>query len=120
MLFIDMHNVLLIGALVFTLSIAVRGATKRDFQPGKLVSVTEDEELTKGTSYRWAVFNVQVGDLIYAARGGRVRRHSGDVGKGLIIGDAVQIALDGDDHLIILKPDGRELKIKTTKRARAQ
>jgi hypothetical protein len=114
------RRVLLMAALTFTLATAFLGATKRDFQTGKLVSVTEDEELSKGTSFRWAVFTVQVGDLVYTARGGRVRRRSGDLGQGLIVGDAVQVALDGSDHLILLKPDGKELKIKITKRARAQ
>ena len=114
------REVSLMVALAFTLATTFLGATRRDFRPGKLVSVTEDEELTKGTSYRWAVFTVQIGDLVYTARGGRVRRRSGDLAKGLIIGDAVQVALDGSDHLILLKPDGKELKIKITKRARAQ
>jgi hypothetical protein len=115
-----MRKVLVTVALAFTLTTAFLGATRRDFQTGKLVSVTEDEELVKGTSYRWPVFTVQVGDLVYTARGGLVRRRSGDLAKGLIIGDTVQVALDGDDHLVLLKPDGKELKIKITKRARAQ
>jgi len=91
------------AALALTLGISVLGATKRDFQAGKLVSVTEDEGLSKGTSFRWAVFTIQVADLVYTARGGRVRRHSGDVGQGLIVGDAVQVALDGSEHLILLE-----------------
>ncbi|HUA21320.1 MAG TPA: hypothetical protein VMB25_21385 [Bryobacteraceae bacterium] len=87
---------------------------------GKLVNVNEDERLVEGTSYRWSVFTVQVGQLVYIARGGRARRGSGDLGKGLIVGDAVQVAFDGNDHLILLKPDGKELKIKIIKRTRAQ
>jgi hypothetical protein len=114
------RRVSMMAALAFTLATAVLGATKRDFQTGKLVGVTEDEELVKGTSYRWPVFTVQVGDLVYTARGGLVRRRSGDLAKGLIVGDAVQVALDGSDNLILLKPDGKELKIKITRRARAQ
>ena len=63
--------------------------------------------------------HVQIGDLVFTARGDRIRRHSGDVGQGLIVGDAVQAAVDGGD-LILLKPDGKELKTKIVKRARAQ
>jgi hypothetical protein len=95
------------------------GATKRDFQTGKLISVTADERLYEGTSYRWAIFTVQIGDLVYTARGGRIRRRSGDFAQGLIIGDAVQVAIERGD-LIFLKPDGKELKTKIIKRARAQ
>jgi hypothetical protein len=113
-------KVLLTAALAFTFWTTALCAPKRDFQPGKLVSVTQDEKLIKGSSYRWAVFTVKVGDLIYTARGGRVRPRSGDVGKGLIIGDAVQVALEGDDHLVILKPDGKELKMKIIQRERTR
>jgi hypothetical protein len=113
-------RVLLAVALAITLATTLLGATKRDFQTGKLLSVTEDEELSRGTSYRWAVFTVQIGDLVYTARGGRIRRRSGDLGKGLIVGDNVQVALDGSENLILLKPDGKELEIKITKRARVQ
>lgn len=95
------------------------GAAKRDFQAGKLLSVTVDERLEDGTTYRWAVFTVQIGDLVITARGGRVRRSTGDIGKGLIVGDPVQAAIDGSD-LILLGPDRKELKAKITKRARAQ
>jgi hypothetical protein len=94
-------------------------AARHDFQTGRLLSVTADERLDEGTTYRWAIFTVQIGDLVITARGGRVRRHSGDIGQGLIVGDAVQVAVDGGD-LILLTPDRKELKAKITKRARAQ
>jgi hypothetical protein len=48
-----------------------------------------------------------------------MRRHSGDPGHGLIIGDPVQAAVEGED-LILLRPDGKELKAKITRRERAQ
>jgi hypothetical protein len=114
------RKVLLMVALTLTLATTFLAATKRNFQTGKLVSVTEDERLDEGTSYRWAIFTVRVGDLVYTARGERVRRRSGDLGQGLIIGDAVQIALDGSEYLILLKPDGKELKTRIIKRARTQ
>jgi len=95
------RKALLLVALALTLATTVLGATKRNFQTGKLVSVTEDEKLLKGTSFRWAIFTVQIGDLVYTARGGRVRRRSGDLGQGLIIGDAVQAAVDGSDLILL-------------------
>src|SRR5579862_6799636 len=115
----NLRHALFTIALALVLATNSIGATKRDFQTGKLISVTDDERLVEGTSYRWAIFTVQVADLVYTARGGRVRRHSGDSGQGLIVGDTVQVAVEGGD-LILLKPDGKELKTKIIKRARAQ
>ena len=113
------RKALLMIALSLTLTTAVYGATKHEYLTGKLISVTADERLDEGTSFRWAIFRVQVGDLIYTARGGRIRLRSGDIGQGLVLGDAVQTAVDGED-LVLLKTDGRELKAKITKRERAQ
>jgi hypothetical protein len=113
------RKVLLIVALTLTLATTFLGAKKHDFQTGKLLSVTADESLVEGTSVRRAIFAVQIGDLVITAKGDRIRRRSGDIGQGLIIGDAVQVAIDGGD-LIFLKPDGKELKTKIVKRERAQ
>jgi hypothetical protein len=93
------------------------GAKQHAFQTGKLISIASDERVVEGTSYRWAIFTVQVADVIYTARGDRIRRRSGDIGQGLIVGDSVKVAIDGGD-LILLKPDGKELKTKITKRER--
>jgi hypothetical protein len=108
-----------LGTLGLSLMVAtaIPCATKRTFQAGKLINITEKEETFNGTSLRRAIFIVQIGDLIYTAKGGIIRPHAGDVGQGLIIGDAVQAAVDGED-LILLKPDGKELRIKITKRER--
>jgi hypothetical protein len=114
----SLHKILLMVALALVPATALFGATKRNFQTGKLLGVTTDEKLDEGTSYRWAIFTVQVSDLVITARGDRVRRRSGDIGQGLIIGDAVQVAIDGGD-LIFLRPDGKELKTKIVKRERA-
>jgi hypothetical protein len=111
-------RVLLMVAVTLTLATPFLGATKRTFQTGKLLSVTADERLIEGTSYRRAIFSVQIGDLVITSRGGRIRLRSGDIGQGLIVGDAVQVAIDGGD-LILLKPDGKELKTKIIKRERA-
>lgn len=94
-------------------------AAKREFQTGKLIDITADETLVKGTTQRWAVFTVQIGDVLYTARGDRLGRNAGDPGKGLIVSDAVQVAVDRD-HLIIRNPNGKEMKLKITRRARPQ
>jgi hypothetical protein len=104
---------------ILSLTAALAGGKKHDFLTGKLVNIAADERIDEGTSYRWAIFTVQVADVIYTARGDRIRRHTGDIGQGLIVGDAVKVAIDGGD-LILLKPDGKELKAKITRRERAQ
>jgi hypothetical protein len=107
----------LVVALV--LSAGVASAVKHEFQTGRLVDIADDERLYSGTSLRWAVFTVQVEDIINTARGQRMRRRSGDPGHGLIVGDPVKVAINKDE-LVLLKPDGKEMKMKITKRARAQ
>jgi hypothetical protein len=109
-----MHRLLPGVALMLMLA-----GAKHDFQSGKLMNIATDERLYEGTTMRWAVFTVKVADMVYTARGERVRRHSGDPGQGLIVGDPVQVAIDGET-LILLKPDGKELKAKITRRERAQ
>ena len=96
---------------------AAFAAAKHIFQTGKLLGVSIEETVVGGTSIRQALFTVQIGDLVITARGERVRR-TGDIGQGLIIGDAVQVALDGGD-MILLKPDGKEMKTTIFKRERA-
>jgi hypothetical protein len=125
-----MRKVLLMVALGLTLATTFLGATKRDFRTGKLLDVSTETKLVDGSSYRWAIFVVQIDDLIYTARGDRLGRvhdsllslaitRSGDNGRELIVGDPVEVSLRGDD-LIIRKPNGKELKTKIIKRARAQ
>jgi hypothetical protein len=102
--------------LLFAITGGLARAAKLDFQVGKLIDITADERLTKGTTIRWAVFTVQVGDIVYTATGERLRRQ--DAGKGLIVGDAVQVAIDRD-NLVLQTPNGKSLKTKITKRSRA-
>ncbi len=89
------------------------------FQNGKLLDVGSDERLVEGTTVIHAVYQVQIGDLIYFARGERVRRHSDDPAHGLVVGDLVQVAIDGDS-LILQRPDGKEIKAKIIRRQRAE
>jgi propanediol dehydratase large subunit len=93
--------------------------TPHQFQAGKLLDVGSDERAVEGTTIIHAVYHVQVGDLIISARGERVRRHGGDHAHGLVVGDPVQVAIDGDD-LILQRPDGKEIKAKIIRRQRAE
>jgi hypothetical protein len=107
-------------ALVLMLATLLAGASKsRDFKTGKLLDIGSSERVVEGSVYRSALFTVQIEDIIYTARGDRIRRGSGDVGKGLIVGDPVHVAIDGD-HLIFLLPNGKEMETTVTKRTRAQ
>jgi hypothetical protein len=114
-----MYRVAVVLTLALVFATAFFGAKQRNFQTGKLMGITSDERIDEGTSYRWAIFTVQCADVIYTARGGRIRSRSGDIGQGLIVGDSVKVAIDGGD-LILMKPDGKELKTKIIKRERPQ
>jgi hypothetical protein len=116
--------------VVLALLVAVIGwgGSKREFKTARLIDVTTEAKLVNGSSYRYAVFVVQIDDLIYTARGDRLGRiheslltlattKPGDGGSDLIVGDPVQVSLRGDE-LVIRKPDGKELKTKVFKRAR--
>ncbi|HEX4135332.1 MAG TPA: hypothetical protein VHY84_12030 [Bryobacteraceae bacterium] len=105
--------------ILATASVALNAAQSHDFKTGKLLDIGSSERVLEGTVYRSALFTVQIEDIIYTARGDRIRRGSGDVGKGLIVGDPVQVAIDGE-RLIFLLPNGKEMKTTITKRARAQ
>src|ERR1700735_2049329 len=114
---IETRKALVVIALVWGLT-TILSAAQHDFQTGKLINIDSDERLISGTSYRWAIYTVEVGGVVYSARGERVRRRSGDPGHGLVIGDPVKAAIDGE-HLILLKPNGKELSAKIVKRERA-
>jgi hypothetical protein len=107
-----------VGFAVLSSAVYCCAGSHREFQTGKLLDVSSDERLVEGTSLKYAVYQVQVGDVVYFGRGERLRRHSGDPGHGLIVGDPVQAAIDGDS-LILQRPDGKEIKTKIIKRQRA-
>lgn len=98
-------------------SVCLCAGSNYRFQTGKLLDISSDERLIDGTTYRRAIYQVQVGDVVYSCRGERVRSHSGDPGHGLIVGDPVPAAIDGD-NLILQRPDGKEIKTKIIKRQR--
>jgi len=107
--------------IAWTLSLATfaAGATKHDFQTGKLLDIGSSERVIDGTVYKSALFTVQIADLVYTGRGARIMRRTKDVGHGLIVGDPVQVAIDGES-LILMTPDRKELKATIVKRARAK
>jgi hypothetical protein len=94
-------------------------AAKHAFQTGKLIDVTTDERLAEGTSYRRAIFVVQIADIVYTLRGGRVSVRAKDYAQGLIVGDPVQVSIE-DENVILLRPNGKELKASILKRERVQ
>ncbi len=108
----------IVVALIFAVA-TLAGATKRVFTTGKLLDIGASQRVIDGTVYKSAEFTVQVADIIYTARGARIMRWTKDVGQGLIVGDPVQVAIEGE-NLILLKPDGKEMKTTITKRTRAQ
>src|SRR5207245_1095045 len=89
-----------------------------DYQTGKLVDVAYDDVLHSGSSQRHAVYQVRLGDVIYSAEGDKLKGHKGDPAHGLIVGDEVRVAIDGD-HLFLRRPDGKDLKTTIVKRERA-
>jgi hypothetical protein len=101
-------------ARIFAIA-TIASAAKRAFTTGKLLDIGASERVIDGTAYKSAEFTVQVADIVYTARGARIK----DVGQGLIVGDAVQVASEGG-NLIFLKPDGKEMKTTIIKRTRAQ
>jgi hypothetical protein len=116
-----MKTYIAVALLLCCSLIAVGYGEKRsyEYQTGKLIDVSTDEQLYEGTSYRRAIFTVQVGDLIYTTRGERVAPSTKDITRGLIVGDPVKVFEDGD-HLFLWRPDGKELKTTIIKKTRAQ
>jgi hypothetical protein len=107
-----------VAAILMSLVVWAYGKQQPEFQTGKLIDVTSDERLFEGTTVRHAVYQVQVGDMLYFGRGEHLNHRSGDPGHGLIIGDPVQVSIEGE-HLILQRPDGKEIKTKIIERRRA-
>jgi hypothetical protein len=112
-----MHRAIAI-ALTFAVA-TLAGTSKRAFTAGRLLDIGASERVVDGTVYKSAEFTVQVADIVYTVRGAQIMRWTKDVGQGLIVGDPVQVAIDGG-NLIFLKPDGKEMKTTIIKRSRAQ
>jgi hypothetical protein len=102
---------------------------KHEFQTGTLVNVSNSPGSTvNGTQYNWVYFAVRVDDLVYVARGDRLGHVRGGLlayavsgsgynGNDLIVGDPIQVRIDGDS-LFFQRPNGKEVKTKIVKRQR--
>ncbi len=106
---------LLLGMLVISL---VSLARTRDFQTAKLVDVSYDDVMHSGSSQRHPVYQVRLGDLIYSAEGDKLK-HAADPAHGLLVGDDVRVAIEGD-RLYLRRPDGKDIKTTIVKREKAQ
>ena len=93
-------------------------ASTRDYQTGKLLDVGYDDILHSGSSQRHALYQVRLGDVIYSAEGDKLK-HKADPGHGLVVGDDVRVAVEGD-RLYLRRPDGKDIKATIVKRERAQ
>jgi hypothetical protein len=105
--------------VLLLVALTLSAQTKREFQKGELLSITSGKGLDDHANHRWAMFTVQVGDVIYTASGKRIRHPRDDYSEGLNAGDKVQAAVSGFE-LLLIKPDGGELKTKIVKRERVQ
>jgi hypothetical protein len=116
-------TLLLVAFLCKPAAMALAAAKKApDFKTGKLLDVGTEDRLVDGTTYRFALFMVQIEDIVYTARGDRLGRvrdsvltmRSGDPGQDLIVGDPIQAAVDGDTLILVKPKDGKQIKTTIT------
>ena len=107
-------------AIIFcTLMISVASfAHTRDFQTAKLVDVSYDNVMHSGSSQRHAVYQVRLGGVIYSAEGSKLH-HQSDPAHGLVVGDEVRVAIEGD-QMFLRRPDGKDIKATIVKRQRQE
>jgi hypothetical protein len=113
------RKTLLILAVALTLATTVPAAPNSDFQAAELLSITSRKGLDNVATHRWAIFTVQIGDVIYTGSGKRIKHPTDDFQEGLNAGDAIHAAIKGDE-MTLRKPDGGQVKTKIIKRAPAQ
>jgi hypothetical protein len=113
------RKALFLVALAWMFAATFQAATKLEFQQGQVLSITSGKGLDQNITHRWAVFAVQIGNVIYSGSGKRIRHPSDDYSEGLHDGEAVRAAVSGGE-LILVKPDGKELKTKIIKRELAE
>jgi len=89
-------------------------AASHTFETGRLINVG-----TADVFGPHVIFTVQVGDIVYTLKGGRVNVRTKDYGQGLIVGDPVKASIEGQS-VVIQKQDGKELKFSVMKRERAE
>ena len=106
-----------LAVLLLLLSSSCAFAKLHDYQDGHLISVSKEGDGTVlGTStghvgmafaQSHAIFIVQLGDIIYTVRGERINQRTRDYAKGLITGDSVKAAVEGNT-LVLLLPNGKD------------
>ena len=109
------HLAIPVIACCLALSIASSARGTHNFQAAKLVDMTTDDRLAGGTTHKSAIYVVQVGEIVYTLRGGRVSPNDKDYAKGLIVGDPVQVRVEGE-NVILLRPGGKDLKTSVVMR----
>jgi hypothetical protein len=112
------RKILMLALLTATLQTTVQ-ASKPELPPGEVLSVTAERGLDGVATHRFAIFTVQIGDVIFTASGKRIKHSTDNYQEGLNPGDKVGAVINGND-LILKKPNGGELKTKIIKRAPAQ
>ena len=112
-----MRKLLITSVFVLFLGSFFAFAGQHVFQTGKLTNATTEDRMKKGTSYTNVIFTVQIKDMVYTLKGGRVSARAKDYTKGLIVGDPVQASVEGE-HVILQRPDGKDMKTSVLKRER--
>lgn len=113
------RKMLFLLALVLMLATTFQAAGKLEFQKGEVLSITSGKGLDHNITHRWAVFAIQIGNVIYSGSGKRIRHPTDDYSEGLHDGDAIRAAVSGNE-MILLKPDGKELRTRIIKRELAE
>ncbi len=93
-------------------------AFDHSYQQGRLVDATTENREKKGNTTTRAIFTVQAGEMVYTVRGEKVGAKAKDYTEGMIVGDPVDVAVEGE-HVYLRTPKGKELKTDVLKRARA-
>ena len=63
------------------------------------------------------MYTVQVADMVYTVRGEKVKPHTRDYTRGMVIGDPVEARVEGE-HVYLRTPKGKEIKTDILTRAR--
>ena len=109
-----------LALLLFAMTLSFTSfASNRDYQTAKLVDVNYDDLLHGGSSQRHAIYQVRLDDMIYYAESGKLKGHAADASHGLVVGDHVRVAVEGD-RLYLRRPDGKDIKATIIKRQRAE
>jgi hypothetical protein len=115
-------------ALLLLLVSTAAFAKDHVYQEGKLLSVSKQNDSSIGTGLGnmalavpmgHAIFTVQISDIVYIVRGEKVNRRTKDYSKGLIIGDPVKVAVEGN-NLILLLPTGKDFSTAILTRERSK